>query len=311
MLAAWIATNRINKRNVKIIHQIPCVVCRRRWDSGDQEGWSPQCIFELLVSKGEACWSGREISPDVLCCRWCQMIQPQGWSYSWWVDKCLNTTSKAEDEVESGHVVDGVRWFNLKGDHLPGDSWQMSEYHRWRMRWRVVKVERLSMVSDDSTSRAVAFLVRISMNVWIPQVEDKVESGHFVNGVRWFNLKDDRLPGENLNECLNTTGRGWGGEWSRWRGRQSDDSTSRVVAFLVRISTNAWIPQVEDEVESGQDGEVVDGVRWLNQRKCRWIGGGEQETSVGEWYCLSGEHNPTEGEWCLGGSKRENQQFDH
>ena len=31
----------------------------------------------------------------------------------------------------------------------------MSEYHKWRMRQRVVKVERLSMVSDDSTSRVI------------------------------------------------------------------------------------------------------------------------------------------------------------
>ena len=30
------------------------------------------------------------------------------------------------------------------------------------------------------------------MNVWIPQVEDEVESGH-VDGVRWLDLKGDHI----------------------------------------------------------------------------------------------------------------------
>ena len=45
------------------------------------------------------------------------------------------------------YVVDGVRWFNLKGDCVPGELMNVwIPPHRWRMRWRVAM---LLMVSYD------------------------------------------------------------------------------------------------------------------------------------------------------------------
>ena len=104
------------------------------------------------------------------------------------------------------HVLNGIRWLDLKGDGLSGQGLDEDLHTTSQSQHQVESRLFLDVVVRKSAAVLELFTSEDeTLLIWWDTLLVLDLSLHVLNGIRWLNLQCDRLSGESLDEDLHTT----------------------------------------------------------------------------------------------------------